>query len=60
MYQAGYQPEDRARRLIPSLTRGLILNRVLPSRLVLYLLSLHKFLVEVYVKTHKIDQCHLH
>ena len=42
-YQAGCQPEGRAhkaaRRLIPSLIQGLILERVPPLRVVLYLFT---------------------
>ena len=44
-YQAGYQPKGRAyrpaRRLIPILIRGLILDRVPPLRLVLYVSYLY-------------------
>ena len=48
-YQTEYQSEGRAcraaTRLFPCLIRGLILDRVPPSRLVLYIffLFLHKF-----------------
>ena len=51
-YQAGYQPEGRAaRRLRPSLIRGLILNRVLPFEVgLIFIISLHNFfLVEKYM-----------
>ena len=39
-YGIKYQPVGAARRLIPGLILGLVLDRVPPSKLVLYLLYL--------------------
>ena len=55
-YQAGYQPEGRARRLIPSLDTRNDTRQSAPFEVgLIFIISLHKFLVGKYVKIHKID-----